>query len=63
MNINFNYELNGVNWFEVAELFRRAPLGVRDPDKLRRACEKSFVVYSNIPNETPVTTRYKIPCH
>ena len=44
MNIAFKYELNGVNWSEAAELFRRAPLGVRDPDKLRRSCEKSFLV-------------------
>jgi len=44
MNITFKYEPNGVNWSEAAELFRRAPLGVRDPDKLRRACEKSFLV-------------------
>jgi len=44
MNIAFKYELNGVNWSEAAELFRRAPLGARDPDKLRRSCEKSFLV-------------------
>jgi len=44
MNLTFKYELNGVNWSEVAELFRIAPLGVRDPDKLRRSCEKSFLV-------------------
>ena len=44
MNIVFQFDLNGVNWSEAADLFRRAPLGVRDPDKLRRSCEQSFLV-------------------
>ncbi|MBT8357638.1 MAG: GNAT family N-acetyltransferase [Desulfobacterales bacterium] len=44
MNIIFQFDLNGVNWSEAADLFRRAPLGVRDPDKLRRSCEQSFLV-------------------
>ena len=44
MNIAFKYELKGVNWSEAADLFRRAPLGIRDPDKLRRSCENSFLV-------------------
>lgn len=44
MNIVFKFELRGVDWSEAADLFRRAPLGVRDPDKLRRSCEQSFLV-------------------
>lgn len=44
MNIIFQFDLNGVNWSEAADLFSRAPLGVRDPDKLRRSCEQSFLV-------------------
>ena len=44
MNIVFKYELKNVDWSEAAELFRRAPLGVRNPDKLRRSCENSFLV-------------------
>ncbi|MDY6791694.1 MAG: GNAT family N-acetyltransferase [Thermodesulfobacteriota bacterium] len=44
MKISFKYEPSKVNWSEAAELFSKAPLGVRDPDKLRRSCEKSFLV-------------------
>jgi len=46
MNISFKYDLKGVNWVEVTELFRRAPLGNREPEKLRRACENSYLVCS-----------------
>jgi ribosomal protein S18 acetylase RimI-like enzyme len=44
MDIVFKYEIDDVDWSEAAELFIRAPLGAREPDKLRRACEQSFVV-------------------
>jgi GNAT superfamily N-acetyltransferase len=44
MKIVFKYELDGIDWLEVAEIFRLAPLGIRVPDKLRRSCENSFLV-------------------
>ncbi len=44
MKLTFKFETGNVNWIDVAELFRLAPLGVRDPEKLRRACENSFLV-------------------
>jgi GNAT superfamily N-acetyltransferase len=44
MSIRLKFDTNGVDWSEVIEVFRRAPLGERDPEKLQRACENSFVV-------------------
>lgn len=44
MNIEFRFELDSINWLEAAKVFERAPLGVRDPAKLRRSCENSFLV-------------------
>ncbi len=44
MNIEFKFELDGIDWSEAAEVFRLAPLGTRVPDKLRRSCENSFLV-------------------
>jgi GNAT superfamily N-acetyltransferase len=44
MTFTLSFELKDVDWAEAAEIFRRAPLGTREPDKLRRACENSFLV-------------------
>jgi len=44
MNIEFKFELNGINWLEAADVFKRAPLGVRDPAKLCKSWENSFLV-------------------
>ena len=38
--------LEGLDWPVVCDIFERAPLGKRDPDKLRRAAERSHVVCS-----------------
>jgi len=35
---------DGLDWTEICRLIERAPLGTRDPDKLRRAAENSFLV-------------------
>jgi ribosomal protein S18 acetylase RimI-like enzyme len=44
MSFTFSFELQDVDWAEAAEIFRRAPLGTREPAKLRRACENSYLV-------------------
>ena len=44
MGIRLQFDTDGVKWTETAEVFRRAPLGTREPEKLRRACENSNVV-------------------
>jgi ribosomal protein S18 acetylase RimI-like enzyme len=44
MNISLKYDLKNVNWAEITEIFRLAPLGKRGPEKLRRACENSYLV-------------------
>jgi len=43
MKIEYKFKLDQINWSDVAELFKRAPLGVRDPTKLRKSCEKSYL--------------------
>jgi GNAT superfamily N-acetyltransferase len=44
MTFTFSFKLKDVDWAEAAEIFRLAPLGTREPDKLRRACENSYLV-------------------
>ena len=44
MGIRLQFDTDGVDWEEAAEVFRRAPLGTREPEKFRRACENSFTV-------------------
>ncbi len=38
------FGIDGLDWEEICRLIERAPLGQRDPDKLRRAAENSFLV-------------------
>jgi GNAT superfamily N-acetyltransferase len=44
VTVRLRFNTDGVDWAEVVEVFRRAPLGEREPEKLRRGCENSFVV-------------------
>ena len=44
MGIEFKFELEDIDWNKAAELFKLAPLGLRDPNKLRKSCEKSYLV-------------------
>jgi hypothetical protein len=44
MKLIFKFEPGNINWYDAAELLRLATLGIRDPEKLRRACESSFLV-------------------
>lgn len=43
MNIELTHDLDGVDWFKAAEIFKLAPLGIREPEKLRRAFENSYI--------------------
>jgi aralkylamine N-acetyltransferase len=43
-----------LDWHEVCLLFERAPLGTREPDKLRRAARNSYVVCSAFVGSTLV---------
>ncbi len=42
-NITFDYSTDSVNWTELAEVYRLAPLGTYNPKWLQRAYEKSQV--------------------
>ncbi len=41
--ITLVYSINSVNWTELAEVYRLAPLGTYDPERLQRAYERSEV--------------------
>lgn len=43
MTFTLSFERMDVDWGEAAEIFRRAPLGTREPAKLRRAFENSYL--------------------
>ncbi|NJB67628.1 ribosomal protein S18 acetylase RimI-like enzyme [Desulfobaculum xiamenense] len=44
MDIAFHSDCAGINWEEAASVFRRAPLGEREPQPLRQAFESSQIV-------------------
>lgn len=44
MDIKLEFELENINWSEIAQIFEKAPLGTRDPEKLERAASKSELV-------------------
>ena len=48
MKIKLRYETTGVDWEDVAQVIKQAPLGIRDPEKFRQACEKSYIVMESI---------------
>jgi ribosomal protein S18 acetylase RimI-like enzyme len=54
MNIEIRFGTAGLDWRAVCEIFKRAPLGSREPDKLRRASENSHIVCSAWDGETIV---------
>ena len=41
--VAFQSDLRGVDWEVLAEVYRRAPLGAQDPEKLRRSYTNSEV--------------------
>lgn len=40
--VRLSDDCSSIDWFAAVEVFRRAPLGSREPDKLKRAFENSF---------------------
>ena len=42
MNIKWTYSQESIDWNELAELYRLAPLGVKDPDDLKQAFSNSM---------------------
>lgn len=43
-NITIKRDLGNIDWIALATVYERAPLGKRDPEKLRRAFESSYLV-------------------
>lgn len=43
MELELVFDSKGIDWDALADIFERAPLGTRDPRKLKRAFEKSFL--------------------
>ncbi len=56
MTIRLQFDTDGVDWAEAVEVFRRAPLGTREPEKFRRACENSFLVCFAYDGDTLIGT-------
>ena len=54
MSFELKFGTDHLNWHEVCSVFQRAPLGTREPDKLRRAAENSFIVCSAFDGDTLV---------
>jgi len=54
MKIDLTYGTENLDWPTVCEVIRLAPLGIRDPEKLKFASEKSFVVCSAFAGDTLV---------
>lgn len=44
MGISIKYGTENINWVELCEIFRLAPLGTREPEKLKIAAENSHTV-------------------
>ncbi|WP_319764705.1 GNAT family N-acetyltransferase [Maridesulfovibrio sp.] len=41
MNITLSFKPENIDWEKIAEIFEKAPLGTRDPEKLSRAAANS----------------------
>lgn len=46
MNISLKFGPENIDWVALCEIFRLAPLGIREPEKLKIAAENSFAVCS-----------------
>ena len=44
MNVLIHLTVEGIDWAELATVYERAPLGRRDPERLKRAYEQSYRV-------------------
>jgi aralkylamine N-acetyltransferase len=50
MKISIEYGTENIDWVALCEIFRLAPLGAREPEKLRKAAENSHTVCSAYDN-------------
>jgi aralkylamine N-acetyltransferase len=50
MKISIEYGTENIDWVALCEIFRLAPLGTREPEKLRKAAENSHTVCSAYDN-------------
>ncbi|MGD8836515.1 MAG: GNAT family N-acetyltransferase [Desulfobacteraceae bacterium] len=46
MNISIKFGTENIDWVALCEIFRLAPLGTREPEKLKIAAENSYTVCS-----------------
>ena len=46
MNISLKYGTENIDWDELCEIFRLAPLGIRELERLKIAAENSYTVCS-----------------
>jgi len=46
MTVSIQYGTERIDWMALCDIFRRAPLGTREPERLRIAAENSHVVCS-----------------
>jgi ribosomal protein S18 acetylase RimI-like enzyme len=46
MKISIKYGTESIDWLVLCEIFKLAPLGTREPDKLEMASKNSFAVCS-----------------
>ncbi len=44
MSISLSFELENIDWEKICEIFEKAPLGTREPEKLSRAAANSELV-------------------
>lgn len=51
MNISIEFGTENIDWVALCEIFSLAPLGTREPEKLKLAAENSYLVCSAYVNE------------
>jgi len=44
MKISIEYGTENIDWVALCEIFRLAPLGTREPEKLRKAAENTLSI-------------------
>ncbi|WP_320006117.1 GNAT family N-acetyltransferase [Maridesulfovibrio sp.] len=44
MSISLHFNTENIDWQKIAEIFEKAPLGTREPEKLARAAKNSALV-------------------
>lgn len=55
MNLSIKYGTENIDWAALCEIFRLAPLGTREPEKLKIAAENSHTVCCSVCGESYIT--------